>query len=265
MVVITSDNRKVILDAVRGMYTSLANDPDGHFHFATGRGACEYVGYSDEELDPVPARALESFAGVAHPFRADVIREGDEVLDVGSGSGTDVLIASRLVGPGGSVIGLDMTRAMREKLEDIAEAAGIENVRTLEGSAEDIPLPDGSVSVVTSNGVLNLVPDKEKAAREIHRVLRPGGRIQISDIVVESPPSDACRAEPQLWAECIVGAVTLDQYLRTLRTAGFQDLEVVQEVDYFAASPSEDTREVAGSFGAHAVVIRGVKPAGSPD
>lgn len=260
MVVITSENRDVILDAVRGMYTNLANAPDGPFHFATGRAACEYVGYSDDELDPLPSTALESFAGVAHPFRAEMIREGDDVLDVGSGSGTDALIASRLTGPDGSVIGLDLTRAMREKLEVNAELAGAENVRTLDGSAEDIPLPDASVSVVTSNGVLNLVPDKEGAIREIFRVLRPGGRIQISDIVVESPPSDACRAKPQLWAECIVGAVTLDEYLDTLQDVGFRDVEVIQRVDYFAASPSEDTREVAGSFGAHAVVLRGMKP-----
>lgn len=263
MVVITSDNRNVILDAVRGMYSHLANRPDDEFHFATGRAACEYVGYSADELDPVPQAALESFAGVAHPFRADVIRAGDDVLDVGSGSGTDVLIASRMVGPEGSVTGLDMTRAMREKLEVIAAESGVTNVRTLEGDAEEIPLPDAAVSVVTSNGVLNLVPDKEKAIGEIFRVLRPGGRIQISDIVVTSPPSDACRAQPQLWAECIVGAVTREKYLETLEGAGFTDLEIIQEVDYFAASPSADTKKVAGDFGAHAIVIRGTKPAGA--
>lgn len=260
MVVITSDNRNVILDAVRGMYSALANEPDGTFHFITGRPACEYVGYSAEELDPLPATAVESFAGVAHPFRAAVIREGDVVLDVGSGSGTDALIAGRLTGPEGSVIGLDLTRAMREKLEVNAKMAGVQNVRAVDGNAEEIPLPDASVSVVTSNGVLNLVPDKERAALEIFRVLEPGGRIQISDIVVESPPSDACRAKPQLWAECIVGAVTLDRYLEILRSAGFRELDVIQEVDYFAASPSQETQEVAASFGAHAVVIKGAKP-----
>jgi ubiquinone/menaquinone biosynthesis C-methylase UbiE len=261
MVVITSDNREIILDAVRGMYSHLANRPDDTYHFATGRRACEYVGYSADELDPLPPTALESFAGVAHPFRAGVIRPGDDVLDVGSGSGTDVLIASRMVGPDGSVIGLDMTRAMREKLEANAKLAGADNVRTLDGNAEDIPLADASVDVVTSNGVLNLVPDKQRAIEEIYRVLRPGGRIQISDIVVEIPPSAACRAQPQLWAECIVGAVTRDLYLDTLRAAGFEDLEIVQEVDYFAASPSEETKRVAASFSAHAFVVTGVKPA----
>lgn len=260
MVVITSDNREIILEAVQDMYGHLANRPEDEFHFATGRFACEHVGYSKDELDPVPPAALESFAGVAHPFRAAVIRPGDDVLDVGSGAGTDVFIAARLVGPDGSVTGLDMTRAMREKLDAIAAERGFENVRSLAGNAEEIPLPDAAVDVVTSNGVLNLVPDKGKAIREIYRVLRPGGRIQISDIVVEIPPSDACRAKPQLWAECIVGAVTRDEYLQTLRGAGFEDLEVIQEVDYFAASPSDETRRTAESFSAHALVITGVKP-----
>jgi ubiquinone/menaquinone biosynthesis C-methylase UbiE len=261
MVVITSENRDIILDAVRGMYSHLARAPQDEFHFATGRFACEYVGYAADELDPVPPGALESFAGVAHPFVANVIRSGDTVLDVGSGSGTDALIASRLVGSEGSVIGLDMTRAMREKLHANAAAAGASNVRTLDGNAEDIPLPDRSVDVVTSNGVLNLVPDKEKAIREIFRVLRPGGKIQISDIVVEIPPSEACRAKPELWAECIVGAVTAEQYLSTLVNAGFEEIEILEEVDYFDASPSEETKKVASGFNAHAIVIRAGKPA----
>jgi ubiquinone/menaquinone biosynthesis C-methylase UbiE len=261
MVVITSENRDVIIDAVRGMYSHLARRPQDEFHFATGRFACEYVGYSADELDPIPLGALESFAGVAHPFIADVIRPGQTVLDVGSGSGTDALIASRIVGFEGEVIGLDMTPAMREKLERNAREMGATNVRTLDGNAEEIPLPDTSVDVVTSNGVLNLVPDKESAIREIYRVLRPGGKIQISDIVVEIPPSEACRAKPELWAECIVGAVTKGQYLETLAKAGFEDLEILQRVDYFSASPSDETKKVASSFNAHAIVITGVKPA----
>ncbi|MEX1256216.1 MAG: methyltransferase domain-containing protein [Gemmatimonadota bacterium] len=261
MVVITSENRDVIIDAVRGMYSHLARQPQDEFHFATGRFACEYVGYSADELDPIPPGALESFAGVAHPFIADVIRPGQTVLDVGSGSGTDALIASRIVGLEGEVIGLDMTSAMREKLERNAREMGATNVRTLDGNAEEIPLPDTSVDVVTSNGVLNLVPDKESAIREIYRVLRPGGKIQISDIVVEIPPSEACRAKPELWAECIVGAVTKDQYLETLAKAGFEDLEILQRVDYFSASPSDETKKVASGFNAHAIVITGVKPA----
>lgn len=259
MVVITSNQRDVILDAVRAMYTAVANEPQRTFHFPTGRRACEWVGYPAEQLDALPRAVVESFAGVGHPFAAGVIGPGDAVLDIGSGSGTDALIASLLVGPGGRVIGLDMTEAMREKLRANAARLGVSNVEVLEGNAEEIPLPDGSVTVVTSNGVLNLVPDKAKAIAGIFRVLAVGGRVQIADIVVRTPPSAACRAQPQLWAECIVGATTRDTYLDMFRAAGFERVEVLTELDYFAASPSEETRKVAASFGAHAIVLRAVK------
>lgn len=259
MVVITSDERSVILDAVRQMYTDLARRPEGEFHFPTGRTACEFEGYDPELLDRVPTGALDSFAGVNCPFRADVIEEGDTVLDVGSGSGTDALIAAVLVGEEGRVLGLDMTRAMRERLERNAREMGAAHVEALDGSAEEIPLPDASVDVVTTNGVLNLVPDKERAVREIHRVLRPGGRLQLADIVLGEEPSAACRSKPELWAECIVGATKEDEYLGYFREAGFQDVEVLDRLDYFSRSPSDETREVAGSFDAEALVLRARK------
>lgn len=260
MVVITSDDREVILDAVRKMYTDVARDPGREFHFPTGREACEFEGYPEELLDLLPEQALASYAGVGCPFAAGTIREGEVVLDVGSGAGTDALIASHLVGPDGEVTGLDMTRAMRRLLRRNAERMGVDNVRSVDGNAESVPLPDGSVDAVTSNGVLNLVPDKPKAARELHRVLRPGGRLQLADIVLAEEPSDACRSQPELWAECIVGATREDEYLELFREAGFRDLEVVDRVDYFARSPSEETRELASSLGAEAVVLRGRKP-----
>lgn len=261
MVVITTNQRDVIFDAVRAMYTAVATAPDRGFHFPTGRRACEYVGYPAEDLDAIPATAVESFAGVGYPFEAGVIHAGDVVLDIGSGSGTDALIASLRVGPSGRVIGLDMTQAMREKLMANAVRLAARNIDVVEGNAEEIPLPDASVSVVTSNGVLNLVPDKPKAIREIFRVLGPGGRVQIADIVVETLPSAACRAQPQLWAECIVGATSKEDYLDTFRAAGFGAVEVLGELDYFRASPSEETRKVAASFNAHTIVFRAAKPA----
>lgn len=260
MVVITSEQRDVIFDAVRAMYTSVAARPDEEYHFPTGRRALEYVGYPAEYVNRLPASAVESFAGVGYPFAAGVIRPGDTVLDIGSGSGTDVLLAARLAGPAGRAIGLDMTAAMRDKCAANARLAGLSNVEVLEGNAEVLPLADSSVDVVTSNGVINLVPDKRAVIAEIYRVLRPGGRVQIADIVVADLPSESCRAKPQLWAECIVGATTEDDYLSMFRAAGFSEVERLGELDYFSASTSESTRATAGGFGAHSMVMRARKP-----
>jgi SAM-dependent methyltransferase len=254
-----SDKKEFILKAVEEMYTDVASRPGAVFHFPTGRLACLYVGYPADQLDCLPAEATESFAGVSYPFVADVIREGDAVLDVGSGSGTDTLIAAMLVGPTGIVYGLDMTRAMREKLERNVAAMKIGNVRVVEGNAEQIPLPDASIDVVTSNGVLNLVPDKPAAFAEIARVLKPGGRLQISDIALRVPVSEQSRADPRLWAECVVGAIVEDDYVGLLRAAGL-DVEVFGDLDYFAGSVSASTRRAAHGLGAHAIVMRGFKP-----
>ncbi len=199
MVAILSHQREAILEAVRAMYTEVASSPLTPFHFPTGRAACLFVGYPEEVLDALPAVALESFAGVGYPFAAGAVRPGDTVLDVGSGSGTDVLIASRTAGPEGRVIALDMTEAMLAKLARSAAAAGAANVELLPGNAEEIPLPDGSVDVVTSNGVINLVPDKAAVAREIARVLKPGGRVQIADVTIQNPVSEEGRRNIDLW------------------------------------------------------------------
>lgn len=260
MVAIAKYERGHILEAVQLMYTEVATEPGKTFHFPTGRPACEFVGYPAEELDAVPTQAVESFAGVGYPFAVDAIREGNHVLDIGSGSGTDVLIAARRVGPDGKVYGLDMTSAMRAKLRKTADARGVANISLLAGNAEEIPLPDVSVDVVTSNGVLNLVPDKERAFAEIFRVLRPGGRLQIADIVVGEPISEECRQNPELWAECVVGAVLEEDYLTMFRDLGFEDVEVLSRLDYFSRSSSPETRRVAASFKAHTVVMKAMKP-----
>ena len=261
MVVITSDQRQVIFDAVIAMYTNVALSPQQGYHFPTGRAAAEYVGYPPELLDRLPAAAVESFAGVGYPFAAGVLKPGDTVLDIGSGSGTDLLVAALSVGTEGFVYGVDMTEAMRAKARANARLAGADNVEVLEGNAENLPLGDGSVDAVTSNGVINLVPAKRKAIAEMYRVLRSGGWVQIADIVVEDLPSEACRAKPQLWAECIVGATTQADYLRMFTEAGFTDVERLRDLDYFAASSSASTRATAGGFGAHTMVMRAHKPA----
>lgn len=259
MVAIVSDKREFIFKAVSDMYTDVATHPEKTFHFPTGRLACLFVGYPAQQLDLVPAAAPESFAGVGYPFAAGAIRAGDVVLDIGSGSGTDALIASTLTGPRGRVYGLDMTQAMLEKLRRNITAMGAQNVVPLEGNAEEIPLGDACVDAVTSNGVLNLVPDKARAFAEIARVLKRGGRVQISDIALAKPVSDKSRSDPKLWAECVVGAVVEDDYVDKLRTAGLE-VEVLSRLDYFAGSASADTRRVAHGLGAHTIVMRGTKP-----
>lgn len=255
MVAILSNQRDAILSAVRDMYTAVANEPARGFHFPTGRAACELLGYPAAELDALPLAAVESFAGVGYPFLADAIEDGHVVLDVGSGSGTDTLIASGRAGARGTVYALDMTPAMRSKLRRNALAAGAANVAILDAGAENIPLGDGVIDVVTSNGVLNLVPDKARAVAEIVRVLGPGGRLQVADIVLSTEPSEACRNRVDLWAECVVGAMTDRNFLDLLRVSGFEDVEVKRRYDYFAFSPSEETRNVASSFGAISMVV----------
>jgi SAM-dependent methyltransferase len=258
MVAVYSDKKEFIFKAVVDMYSDVATHPGKTFHFPTGRLACLFVGYPGEQLDLLPATAPESFAGVGYPFAAGVIREGDRILDIGAGSGTDTLIASTLTGPRGMVYGLDMTRAMLDKLRRNIAAMGATNVEPIEGNAEEIPLPGASVDVVTSNGVLNLVPDKPRAFAEIARVLKPGGRLQIADISLATPVSDKARADPKLWAECVVGAVVEDHYLAQLRAAGLS-VEVISRFDYFAGSVNPDTRRVAHGLGAHTIVLRGAK------
>jgi SAM-dependent methyltransferase len=253
-----SASKEFIFKAVEEMYTDVASRPGAVFHFPTGRLACLFVGYPAGQLDCLPPEATESFAGVGYPFAANVIHEGDTVLDIGSGSGTDALIAAMLTGPTGIVYGLDMTRAMREKLERNVAAMKIGHLRVIEGNAERIPLPDASIDVVTSNGVLNLVPDKPAAFREIARVLKPGGRIQIADIALRVPVSEQSRADPRLWAECVVGAITEDDYVALLQAAGLS-VEVFGNMDYFAGSANASTRRAAHGLGAHAIVLRGAK------
>ncbi|MDX5445996.1 MAG: methyltransferase domain-containing protein [Zoogloeaceae bacterium] len=258
MTAIAGLDKAQILDAVRCMYTEVATRPDTPFHFPTGGEACVFVGYPVGWLQGLPVPALESFAGVGFPFRAEAVCAGDRVLDVGSGSGTDVLIASRLAGAAGSVIAFDMTPAMLAKLKrNVARAS---NVGIVQGEAGAIPLADRTVDAVTSNGVLNLVPDKRAAIGEIWRVLRPGGRVQIADIVLGRPVGQASRSNPKLWAECVVGASLEDDYIALFRQQGFSAVTVLRRFDYFSGSRNPDTRRVAQALGACAIEITMQRP-----
>jgi arsenite methyltransferase len=264
MVAIYGYSKDQIYNAVKAMYTAVATEPDGPYHFPVGRKACRLLGYPEHMLKVLPEDAVASFAGVGFPFRADVVRAGDVVLDVGAGSGTDTLIASRLVGPQGKVLALDMTQAMRDKLRATVTRLHLHNVELLDGTAERIPLPDQSVDVITSNGVLNLVPNKRQAIAEMFRVLKPGGRMQIADIVIERPVAPDCRGDPALWAECVVGATIDEDYLEMFGEAGFMEITVLRDFEYFAHSPSEETKSVANRFGARAIEITMRRGASAP-
>jgi len=257
---IVTDLTPIVTTAVQNLYTEVAREPGKAYHFPLGLEALRFVGYPDEDLKKLPKRAVESFAGVGYPFATKSIRPGDTVLDVGSGSGTDVLYASLFAGPRGRVIGLDFTPAMIEKARTNIERMGLTHVTIVEGNATKIPLPDAHVDVVTSNGVLNLVPDKQAAFHEIFRVLRPGGLLQIADIVVQEDVGAVCGLNPQLWADCIGGAAVEADYLKTIREAGFEDLRIVKRIDYFSKSGSESTKRITKSFGAESVVISARKP-----
>jgi len=185
---------------VQTMYARVAAAPDGEFHFHRGPAyAAARLGYETNELAQLPLEVTASFAGVANPHAIDRIPAGAVVVDIGCGAGTDLLLAARRVGPRGRAIGIDMTEAMRQRALDGANACGLTNVDVRAGDATRLPLDDGSVDVVISNGVLNLVPEKERAVAEIARVLKPGGRVQIGDIVIGEILSDDCLRDIDLW------------------------------------------------------------------
>jgi arsenite methyltransferase len=180
-------------------YTDVSTDPTQDFIFPTGRAWAEDLGYPQPELSRVPDATVESFAGVANPFVLGRIEEGAEVLDLGCGAGTDLLIAAQMVGPTGTVTGVDMTASMLERAGKSAAEMGIANVELHKSLIETLPLEDESVDVVISNGVIDLVPDKDLVFGEIDRVLRPGGRLQIADVVIHTEVSEDARDRIDLW------------------------------------------------------------------
>lgn len=254
------DVERLIRKAVQGLYTQVATKPDAEYHFPLGRKALHFVGYPEADIDRLPRPATESFAGVGFPHQSGALRPGARVLDIGSGSGTDVLFCAMKVGGSGQVIGLDITPAQIAKARAAIEAMGATNARIEEAGADAIPLDGNSVDVVTSNGVLNLVPDKPQAFREIFRVLKPGGTLQLADIVTREDVAKACGLSPQLWADCIGGAAVEADYLAAIKGAGFEGVEVLDRRDYFGQSANENTRRLTKSFGAEAIVVRARKP-----
>jgi SAM-dependent methyltransferase len=183
---------------IRKTYAAVSQEPETDFIFPTGRAWAEDLRYP-QELAAVPELAVESFAGVANPWEHGRLAPGERVLDLGCGAGTDSLVAAQLVGPEGRVTGIDMTPEMLAKAGAAAAAMGATNVEFLESEAEHLPFRDESFDVVISNGVIDLIPDKDAVFSEIHRVLRPGGRIQVADVTIQNPVSEEGRRNIDLW------------------------------------------------------------------
>jgi len=183
---------------IQKTYASVSAEPERDFIFPTGRTWAEDLGYP-EELANVPETAVESFAGVANPWELGRLASGERVLDLGSGAGTDSLVAARMVGEAGRVTGIDMTREMLAKARTAATEIGATNVDFVEGEAEHLPFEDETFDVVISNGVIDLIPDKDAVFAELHRVLVPGGRLQIADVTIQNPVSEEGRGKIDLW------------------------------------------------------------------
>ncbi len=242
--------------SIREEYSAVAGDPGRGFHFHTGRQLAKVLGYADEWIDSLPEGAVESMAGTGNPFSLGTLQPGENVVDAGSGAGADSLIAARMVGPAGRVIGVDMTPEMLVKARGNAEQAGLTNVEFREGYLEALPVPDNWADAVISNGVLNLVPGKERALAEIYRVLKPGGRLQIADIALQKPVPEDSASDVSLWTGCIAGGLLKAILEKKVRDVGFNDVEVIWGEDVFSGAPQSSSAAEFGTLGVH---IRGRK------
>ena len=210
---------------VTAMYRDVARGDDAGLHFEIGRPLAERLGYPARLLDAIPAEALTSFAGVGHHLDLAALRPGEAVLDLGSGSGTDVFCAAVLVGKSGRVAGIDMTDDQVAKASRLQRSNGFPQVQIVEGRIEALPFDDASFDAVLSNGVINLSPAKDRVFAEAARVLRPGGRLAFADIVSGRPLKERTRRNVELWAACIAGAIPRTAYLQALEA---HDLRVVK-------------------------------------
>jgi ubiquinone/menaquinone biosynthesis C-methylase UbiE/TusA-related sulfurtransferase len=220
------------------MYREVALNPHEKYHFEMGRALAERLGYDPKKLDQIPQEAIESFAGVGYFFDYASINEGDKVLDLGSGSGMDSFLAALKVGKTGTVTGMDMTDEQLQKAEGLRDQYGFSNVSFHKGYIENLPFEDNSFDVVISNGVINLCPDKSKVFKEVGRVLKPGGRVAIADIVSEKSLPDNVVCDATLWASCIGGASREDQYSEALKNGGLYIVAAMNNESYAFISSS---------------------------
>jgi arsenite methyltransferase len=242
---------------VKDMYRHVAEEPDGKYHFELGRPLAERLGYPADVLDRVPAGAIESFAGVGYFFDLAELSEGESVVDLGSGSGMDLFFAAVRVGPSGNVVGVDFTVEQLEKARRIAEEAGFTQVELREARIERLPLEDASRDCVISNGVINLAPEKEAVFAEVARLLKPGGRLAIADIVSEQQMKESIVCDADLWASCIGGAAQQDAYREAIEGAELR-IEEIRDNPYEFIS--DRARDASVKYGVKSVSLLAVKP-----
>jgi arsenite methyltransferase len=240
---------------IAAMYRDVANEAIHDLHFHTGRGLAEALGYPADRLDAAPARAVSSFAGVGHHLGLADLAAGERVLDLGSGSGMDAFLAAVEVGSQGSVIGVDITPEQLAKAERLRRD---EHVSFRHARIEELPFDDASFDVVISNGVVNLSADKPAVFAEAARVLRPGGRLALADIVTRRAIAARTVAQPDLWAACIAGASERDRYLQDIAAAGLELRAVRTNPAY--RFDSERAQRTSDKYGVHAIELLAVKP-----
>lgn len=228
-------------DAIRTTYERVAHEPRGVFHFHRGRNyAVERLGYDATELDSLPLDAVERFAGVGNPLAIGPLHPGEVVLDHACGAGVDLMLAARRVGASGRAIGVDITPGMRAVAERALSDAGLDQRAEIRaGSYEELPVGSDSIDVVLSNGVVNLAPDKRRVFGEIWRVLRPGGRLYLADVVVARELKLEVREQPELWAACIAGALPEAELPTLLGELGFEGTLPQRAFDCFAGASAE--------------------------
>ena len=244
-------------ERVKRMYEEVALEPDREFHFETGRPLAERLGYPAGELDSIPAAAIDSFAGVGYFLDLADLRPGETVLDLGSGSGMDSLLAANLVGTDGRVIGVDMTAAQLAKARRLAADGGFSQVDFREGHIETPPVEDASVDCVISNGVINLSPDKPAVFAAAARALRPGGRLALADIVTEHQLPEGVTCDASLWAACIGGAMQRDGYRKAIEHAGFAITDWRTNTAYRFVSERADN--ATQKYGVTSISLRAVR------
>jgi arsenite methyltransferase len=243
---------KELEQKVQLMYRAVATEPHGEYHFELGRSLAERLGYPANGLDELPEGAIESFAGVGYFFDLAELQPGESVVDLGSGSGMDVFFACTQVGPQGRVTGVDFTAEQLAKAESLATVAGFDQADFRSGRIEQLPIEDESADCVISNGVINLSPQKEDVFAEAARVLRPGGRLAIADIVSEQQLKESIVCDADLWASCIGGAAQEDTYRQAIEAAGLRIEDIRRNPYEFI---SERARDASAKYGVKSVSL----------